>query len=166
MNSLKLICAAALLTLDLPASGALLKVDQKIHGMDCAPCAYGTEKGLKKLPGVKDVSVSLNQGNAVVDLKPENKVTMKEIRQIIERAGFTPVEARVEVAGKLERDGDQSWLVTESGSRFKLVAEGEGKAGLEKQGQEAVVKGVVPEGKVDQIRVESVSAPKGDERAD
>ena len=77
------------------ASAELLKVEQKIYGMDCAPCAYGVEKGLKKLEGVKKAQVSLNKGTAVVELKPGNNVTVDQIKDIVKRNGFTPKETRI-----------------------------------------------------------------------
>ena len=45
-------------------SGQITKVDQEVYGMDCAPCAYGLERGLKKMDGLQEVRVSLNDGKA------------------------------------------------------------------------------------------------------
>jgi len=78
-----------------PASAELLKVEQEIYGMDCAPCAYGMEKSLKKMDGVKKVKVSLNKGTAIIDLKPGNEVTIEQIKEIVRRNGFTPKETRI-----------------------------------------------------------------------
>jgi copper chaperone CopZ len=72
------------------ARAELLKVEQVVYGMDCAPCAYGLEKSLKKIAGVKEVTVSLNKGTATLELKPGNKVTVKKIKEVIRVNGFTP----------------------------------------------------------------------------
>jgi copper chaperone CopZ len=77
------------------ARAELRKVEQVVYGMDCAPCAYGLEKGLKKLKGVKDVTVSLNKGTAIVELKPGNKVTVEDIKKIVRKNGFTPKETKI-----------------------------------------------------------------------
>ncbi len=93
-------------TLDLVRAAGLLEVDQVIFGMDCAPCAYGVEQGLRKLQGVQKVTVSLNQGKAVVVFAPDSPTSLKQIRKTIRKNGFTPKDAMVHVAGRLAREGD------------------------------------------------------------
>lgn len=77
------------------AHAELLKVEQVVFGMDCAPCAYGLETSLKKLPGVKTVSVSLNRGTATIELKPGNQVTVEDIKAVVRKNGFTPKETKI-----------------------------------------------------------------------
>lgn len=83
-------------------------VKQTIFGMDCAPCAYGVEQGLKELEGVKSVTVSLNDGYAEIQLEAENTVTLEAIRNAITKNGFTPKDATVSVAGRLAKANDDS----------------------------------------------------------
>ena len=99
---------AALLTLGISnAAAGLIEVKQTIWGMDCAPCAYGMEKGLKKLEGVKKVKVSLNNGNAVIQFAPDNKLALADIRRVVRDGGFTPKEAIIKISGTLQRkDGE------------------------------------------------------------
>jgi len=92
---------AALALTVVGARAELQKVEQVVYGMDCAPCAYGLEKSLKKIDGVKDVSISLNKGLATIELKPGNHVTIDDIKRVIEKNGFTPKETRV-IAGTQE----------------------------------------------------------------
>lgn len=87
-------------------AAGLTRVDQTIFGMDCAPCAYGVEQGLKKLPGVTAVTVSLNQGKAVVELAAGNDIELAQIREVIRHNGFTPREAVIVMTGALERRAD------------------------------------------------------------
>lgn len=61
-----------------------------VEGMQCPFCAYGIQKQLKKLQGVKSVEVELEKNQAVVTFEPEAKVTDKDIQQAIRKAGFTP----------------------------------------------------------------------------
>lgn len=70
--------------------------------MDCAPCAYGIEKGLKKLPGVAEVKVSLNDGYAEVKVTPGSSVSVAQIRDVIRDNGFTPKEAHIVLDGTLQ----------------------------------------------------------------
>jgi copper chaperone CopZ len=92
-------------------AAGLTRVDQIIFGMDCAPCAYGVEQGLKKLPGVTAVMVSLNQGKAVIELAPDNVTELAQIQEIIRHNGFTPKEAVIVITGALEQRADGPVLV-------------------------------------------------------
>lgn len=89
------------------APAGLIEVTQTIWGMDCAPCAYGMEKGLKKLEGVKRVKVSLNKGNAILELASDNKLALTDIRRVVRDGGFTPKAATVKVSGTLKSKGDE-----------------------------------------------------------
>jgi copper chaperone CopZ len=106
------------------AAAGLSEVKQTVFGMDCAPCAHGVEKGLSKIDGVKDVSVSLNDGYALVRLEPDNAVTLEQIRLVIRENGFTPKDAAVVVSGTLTRADDQLVLVggANTSRQFSLVA--------------------------------------------
>lgn len=102
-------------------AAGLLEVKQTIFGMDCAPCAYGVEKNLKKIQDIKDVSVSLNEGYAEVTLKPGNSVTMDKIRQVIREGGFTPKDATVLVSGTIALVDGQMTLLSNMNQRYKLT---------------------------------------------
>lgn len=112
-----------LVSLALPVyAGGLSEVEQTIFGMDCAPCAYGIEHGLKKLPGVTDVRVSLNEGRAIVALAADSSTTLERIRKVIRDNGFTPKAARVTVIGTLVHTEDGMWLVVPRQPHYRLTA--------------------------------------------
>jgi len=115
--------AVAIALLTGPAfAGGLREVDQTIFGMDCAPCAYGIEQGLLKLPGVTAVRVSLNEGKAILSLSPDSRATLAQIRRVIRNNGFTPKEAQVLVMGHLGQDGGRWWIDTGPDGRWQLEA--------------------------------------------
>ncbi|MFV1981265.1 MAG: heavy-metal-associated domain-containing protein, partial [Rhodothermia bacterium] len=60
----------------------------EVNGLSCPFCAYGIEKRLKKIEGVEDLSVLLEEGK--VQLKMEEGVTVSEdrIKKAIDEAGF------------------------------------------------------------------------------
>ena len=62
------------------------KLKLTIEGMHCASCAGNIEKSLKKVPGVKDVSVSLMLKKGTVDV--EDTVSEDEIKKAVARAGY------------------------------------------------------------------------------
>lgn len=91
-------------------AAGLVEVRQTIFGMDCAPCAFGVERGLKKLPGVKDVRVSLNEGMAFVTFQPDAGASVARLREIVRHNGFTPKAAVARIDGTLRRE-DGDWIL-------------------------------------------------------
>jgi len=120
-TKLWLVVSLAGLAVPVHASG-LSEVQQMIFGMDCAPCAYGIELGLKKLPGVTHVRVSLNEGQADVTLAADSSTTLERIRKVIRDNGFTPKAARVTVIGTLVHTEDGMWLVVPRQPHYRLTA--------------------------------------------
>ena len=102
----------------------LVQVKQTIFGMDCAPCAWGIQKGLEKLPGVVHAKVSLNDGQAVIQLAPDNAVTLAEIQTVIRHGGFTPKQAKVQVSGEVGEQDGQFQLWVNGKPEYKLVFSG------------------------------------------
>lgn len=112
----------ALVGLALPTyADGLTRVEQRIFGMDCAPCAYGIEQGLKRLSGVTDVRVSLNEGVAVIALAADSTTTVERIRKVIRDNGFTPKAAQIVVTGKLVRADGHTWLEASGLPRYQLT---------------------------------------------
>jgi copper chaperone CopZ len=61
---------------------------------------------VRKLPGVESVEVSLERATAEIRLRPDNRVTVAQLRKIVRDNGFTAKEATVTAAGTLvERGG-------------------------------------------------------------
>lgn len=108
-----------------PAAASLRQVQHEIRGMDCAPCAYGMQKGMQKLDGVEDVKVSLNDAMGTLTLAPGNQVTFEQIRDVIRDGGFKPMAATAEVAGTLKREDERPILTTESGQKYRLEIAGD-----------------------------------------
>ena len=54
---------------------------------------------MKKVPAVSEVRVSLRDGFTILDLKPDNTVTLAQLRQIIKNSGFVSKEATIVARG-------------------------------------------------------------------
>ena len=63
-----------------------------IEGLACPFCAFGVEKHLKKVHGVKKVQVNLGEGTAHLTLKPGANVTGEQIQKAVTKAGFKASE--------------------------------------------------------------------------
>jgi copper chaperone CopZ len=98
----------------------LLHVQQTIFGMDCAPCAYGVQQRLTKLPGVTKVEVSLNDGTADIGFASDSATTIPQIYDVLVQGGFTPKQAVVTVQGRIAKEGDRLKLIT-GDSQYELA---------------------------------------------
>ena len=63
----------------------------KIKGMDCPSCAMNVENAVRKLNGIADINVDFITGKAAIKYDPSHTNT-SEIREAIEKAGYTPLE--------------------------------------------------------------------------
>lgn len=76
---------------------------------------------VEKIPGVEDVTVSLNEGMTVVRFSRVNRVTVSQVRRAIREKGFTPKDAEVHVRGRIEQRGDTFVLILpESGPVYTM----------------------------------------------
>lgn len=66
--------------------------EMNVKGMTCSFCAYGIEKNLNKLSGVKKAQVSLEQKKIRVEMKDGQSFDEKKVREVITDSGFTPGE--------------------------------------------------------------------------
>jgi len=57
-----------------------------IEGMHCASCASNIERSLKKVPGVKEVNVSVIGKKAFVEA--DEKVPKEELAKAVARTGY------------------------------------------------------------------------------
>lgn len=65
---------------------------------------------MEKLPGVESATMSLNEGRAVIELRPGNSITMAQIRQSVQRNGFTPRQAFISARAEVIAGGDRVQL--------------------------------------------------------
>lgn len=61
----------------------------RVDGLACSYCAYGIEKKLMKLPGVKHVDIDLPNGLVIVTGSDKLKLDPEQLRKLFEDAGFT-----------------------------------------------------------------------------
>jgi len=62
------------------------KIKLTFEGMHCASCASNIERVLKKVNGVKDVTVSLMLKKGTVEA--EDSVDLKELTKAVEKIGY------------------------------------------------------------------------------
>lgn len=62
------------------------KLKITINGMHCASCASNVERSLKKISGVKEVSVSVMTKKAFVET--EKDISQDELKQAVKKVGY------------------------------------------------------------------------------
>ncbi|MBS3099486.1 heavy-metal-associated domain-containing protein [Candidatus Pacearchaeota archaeon] len=62
------------------------KIKLTIQGMHCASCASNIERSLKKVSGVKEVTVSAVTNKAFVEV--DEKTSEEEMKKAVSRAGY------------------------------------------------------------------------------
>lgn len=72
------------------------KIVVRVDGLSCPFCALGLEKNLKKIKGVTDVTIKLEEGIATLETKQGANPSDEEIKKQVKGAGFTPREIKRE----------------------------------------------------------------------
>lgn len=163
-NGRALCVSLALVFSGTTGAAGLIEVKQVVYGMDCAPCAHGLETGLEKMSGVKNATVSLNDGYAAVELNRDNSVTLGQIRQVVKDNGFTPKSATVEIFGTLARvNNNQLVLSSATNQQYTLSAAPDKQSAWEQlqtlpNGSSVEIKAQVAEDETEQLSVQSVEA--------
>ncbi|MEN8135466.1 MAG: heavy-metal-associated domain-containing protein [Thermodesulfobacteriota bacterium] len=79
-----------------------------VDGLACPFCAYGIEKKLKKVAGVKAVTVSMQKGTVSLTAKARQSINYSQIPAAVLDSGFTPRTMRVVVSGTVTPDEKQN----------------------------------------------------------
>ena len=97
------------------------QVTVKVDGLACAFCAYGLQKGLKRVEGVRDVKVYVDAGKAELQFKKGVPAGLEEIAPTVKKAGYTPAEIRIEATGRLvDWNGRPALAIDGSGEKLLL----------------------------------------------
>ena len=68
------------------------KVKITISGMHCAACSGIAEKEIKKVAGVKEVSVSVMRNKAIIEA--EDSVNVEALKAAVDNAGYKVVSVK------------------------------------------------------------------------
>ena len=73
---------------------------------------------MKKVQGVQNVQISLKDGLTVLELRPDNKVTMAHLRTVIKNNGFVSKDAQITARGSVSSG---TFEVSGTGERLPFV---------------------------------------------
>ena len=74
-----------------------------------------------KLPGIESAEVSLTTATADIRLKPDNRITLPQLREVLKKNGYPTRDAQVSARGKaVERNGKRVFDLL-NGSTIELA---------------------------------------------
>ena len=79
-----------------------------------------------KLPGVESAVVSLDKASADIRLKPDNRITMPQLRDLLKKNGYPTRDAQIEARGKIVEVNGMPVFDLMNGSTMALVADPKG----------------------------------------
>jgi len=77
-------------------SNSMRKLVVRIKGMECEGCVINVTNRLKKIKGILNININLNEGLAYLDVNDKSDLSKieKEIREKINSAGYLVGEIR------------------------------------------------------------------------
>jgi len=102
------------------------QVQVRVDGLSCPFCAFGMEKRLKKLDGLEDLRILVDEGRAVMTFREGSAVDFDAIGEAIRKGGFTPKAIQATLMGTLARVEDRLMLRMDGLEQGLLLASGPG----------------------------------------
>ena len=65
------------------------RYEMRVDGLSCPFCVYGVEKKLKKIDGVENIEVDLDNGLVIVNVASGVTLTEAQMAELMTDAGFT-----------------------------------------------------------------------------
>ncbi len=108
-------------TIGMQAQKAMDSFEVQVDGLGCPFCAYGLEKKFKEFKGIKKVAIDIETGNFSFQYPEEKKLTMDAVISQVEKAGYTPITAKItRASGKIET---KETNITELTSESEIVTQ-------------------------------------------
>jgi hypothetical protein len=77
-----------------------------------------------KLPGIESATVSLEKASADIRLRPDNRITMAQLRDVLKKNGYPTRDAEIEARGRIVDRGGRLVLDLLNGSTLDAEAQG------------------------------------------
>lgn len=94
------------------------------EGISCPFCVYGVERKLKKVEGVKSVTVSIKDGVVTLVAKEGQSININQVPTAVRDSGFTPGMIKIATVGKIKVDEKQRFVLLIHGVEQNLILSG------------------------------------------
>ncbi len=79
------------------------QVETVVEGLGCPFCAYGLEKKFKKVKGIKNIEIDIEEGLFSFTVPVDTKMTLEEVDTRVVDAGYTPMQVKItRFSGEIE----------------------------------------------------------------
>ncbi len=92
------------------AHSQILEVTVTVEGLACPFCAYGIEKKLKRVEGVRSIDIGMNRGVVILTAEKGRSVDIGQIPRAVKDAGFSFSQMKARVTGTARREGEKFLL--------------------------------------------------------
>ena len=92
-----------------------------VDGMACPFCAFGVEKRLKTVKGVKSVTVDMKSGSAKLIAMPTETISYQDVPGAVKDAGFTAGDMEITASGIIEKGKYGGFLLRFDGLSLPLA---------------------------------------------
>ena len=121
------------------AHSRILEVTITVEGLACPFCAYGIEKKLKRVEGVRSIDIEMNRGVVVLAAEKDHSVNIRQIPGAVKDSGFSLGRMKVRVTG-IARLEDGKFII-QYGGPDELFFVGEMKTDRKRQFSEYIENG-------------------------
>ena len=121
------------------AHSRILEVTVTVEGLACPFCAYGIEKKLKRVEGVRSIDVEMERGIVIITAENDRSVNIGQVPEAVEDSGFSLKQMKVRVTGTARKNGGKFLL--QYGGPDELLTIGDMKTEQKKQFSEYVETG-------------------------
>src|SRR5262249_10081602 len=97
------------------------KVVVRTTGISCGACAAISEIQFRRMPGVKDVSISLSTETITISYKPGSSFDPQQIREVLEPLNVRVVQFHITARGRVRMEGE-NWIFVAAVDKFGLAA--------------------------------------------
>lgn len=71
------------------------QIEAVVEGLGCPFCAYGLEKKFKKVKGIKNIEIDIEEGLFSFTVPVTTDMTLEEVDTRVVDAGYTPMEVKI-----------------------------------------------------------------------
>ena len=118
---------ALLLAMPVTSDAEILGAELRVNGMSCPFCAFGIEKKLRRVEGVQEVEVLLDEGRVRLTFRANNAATVGALEDAVAGAGFKLSGMKLKVQGTLIADDANPSLEAGGKVRFRLLESDNGR---------------------------------------
>ncbi len=131
MRSLRRLCIVSgillvsLWAFALPGHAQIESVTLKVDGLACPFCSYGLSKELKRVEGIKEANIFVDEGRVELEVEQGKPVDIEKLPEAVRKGGFTAREIKVTAVGRIEEWNGSPVLAVAPGDIKFLLEEDE-----------------------------------------